>query len=160
MPAVSVFEILPNPSLDIGDLWERVARRLLARVELGESDAETELIDICVGDDVVGSSGDRRVDQELDQALGSERPAFGVAVDERLGVAESLCEGDYGCLAVGGTGELLRVGEDDGQVDGLEDAVAWLAGDRIESRRFDLLMLDLVGDTDEEIRTKPLVLSR
>lgn len=66
MSAVCVFQVLPNPRLNIRNLRERVTRRLLAGVELGEPNAEAKLINVCVRDDIIGSSGNRRVDQELD----------------------------------------------------------------------------------------------
>jgi hypothetical protein len=121
--SIRVLEVLSNPLLDIGDFWERVAGCLLAGVELCEANAEAELVDVGIGDDVVCGGGNRGINQELDQALCGERPALGVAVDERLRVAECLGERHDGGLAIGGACELLGVWQDDGQVHRLEDAI-------------------------------------
>jgi hypothetical protein len=123
MPLIRIPQILPHPRLDVGNLRKRVARRFLARIELGEADAEAELVDVNVRDDVVCGGRDGGVDHECDEALGGEGPALGVAVDEGLRVAEGFCEGYDGGFAVGGAGEFLGVGEDYGEVDGFEDAV-------------------------------------
>jgi hypothetical protein len=124
---VGILEVLSDPSLDIWNLWERVARWLLACVELRETDAKTHLVNISVGDDVVSGDRDRWVDQKLDQTLRCEGPALGVAIDKGLRVAESLGERHYSRLAIGGTRKLLGLGKDDSQVHGLEDTVVALA---------------------------------
>jgi hypothetical protein len=121
--AVSVLEVLADPLPDIGNLGEGVARCLLACVELSEANAEPNLVDVRIGNDVVGSRRDRWVHQELNQALGRQAPALGVPVDKGLRVAERLGEGHDCRLAVGGSRKFLRVGKDDGQVDGFEYAV-------------------------------------
>ena len=123
MSAIRVLEIVSNPALDIHNLGERVTRRLPARIELREADAKADFVDVGVGDDVVGGRRDRRVDEQLDQALCGKCPAFGVSIDKGLGVAKCFGEGDYGRFAIGGTGELLCVGKDDGEVELLEDSM-------------------------------------
>jgi hypothetical protein len=100
---VGILEVLSNPSLNIRNLWEWVARWLLACVKLRETDAETDLVNISVGDDVVPGNRNRRVDQKLDQTLRGECPALGVAVNKGLRVAERLGERYYSCLAIRGT---------------------------------------------------------
>lgn len=126
MPAVGVLKVLTDPRLDVGDLWEGVAGRLLAGVELCEANTEADLVDIGVGDQVVGCGGNGGVDEELQQALCGQTPALGVAVNEGLRLAESLGKRYYGSLAVSRPGKLLSVWQDDCEVDGFEDTVLLL----------------------------------
>lgn len=84
MAGVRIFQILSNPRLDIRDLWEGVTRRLLASIELSKTNAKTGFVNICIRDDIICSSRNRGVDQELDQALRRECPTFGVSIDKRL----------------------------------------------------------------------------
>jgi hypothetical protein len=124
---VGILEILSNPGLDVWDLWEGVTRRLLACVELRETNAEADLVYICVGNDVVSGNRNRWVDQKLDQTLRGKGPTLGIAIDKRLRVSERLGERYDSRLAVGRTRQLLGFGKDDGQVHGFEDTVVALA---------------------------------
>lgn len=60
---IRIFQILSHPSLHIGDFREGITWSLLAGVQLGEADTETELVDIGIGDDVICGGGHRRVNQ-------------------------------------------------------------------------------------------------
>jgi len=60
---IRIFQILSHPGLYIGDFRKRIAWSLLAGVQLGEADTETELVDIGIGDDVICGGGHRRVNQ-------------------------------------------------------------------------------------------------
>jgi hypothetical protein len=120
-PAICLLQILSDPSLDILDLGVRIARRLLASVKLREANTEAHLIDISIRDNVVVRGRNGRVHQQLDQALSRQTPALGVPVNKGLGVGEGLCERHDGGFAVDGTGKLLGVREDDGEVDSFED---------------------------------------
>jgi hypothetical protein len=65
---------------------------------------------------------DGRVNQQLEQRFASECPALLVTVDEGLAIGEGFGERDDGNFAVEGPDEFLGVWEDDGSVDGSEDA--------------------------------------
>ena len=131
VPAVCVFQVLSNPRLDVGDLWEGIARRLLACVELREANAEAHLVDIRIWDQVIGRGRHGWVDKQIEQSLCSQPPPLGVAVNEGLRLAESLGERDNRSLAVGRPGQLLGIRENNCEVDRLEDAVQKLANARI-----------------------------
>lgn len=127
MSAVRVFQVLSNPCLDVGDLWEGITRRLLACVELREANAEAHLISIRIWNQVIGRGRHGRVNKKLEQSLCSQPPPLRVAVDKGLRFAESLGEGDNCSLAVGRPGQFLGVRENDCEVDRLEDAAQGLA---------------------------------
>lgn len=87
MSAIRILQVLPNPGFDISDLWEGVPGRLLACVKLSEADAEADLVNIGIWNQIIGCGRYRRVDEELEQALCGQTPAFGVTVDEGLRLA-------------------------------------------------------------------------
>ena len=87
MPAVCILEVLSDPLLDVGNLWEGVAGCLLACVELSEANTKADLVNIGIWNQIVGCGRYRRVDEELEQALCGQTPAFGVTVDEGLRLA-------------------------------------------------------------------------
>jgi hypothetical protein len=76
---ICLFELLTNPCLDVDDVGKMVDRRLLARVERREADAEAEVVDVLLNDGVVGGCGYRWVDEQLEEGFASERPAFGIS---------------------------------------------------------------------------------
>jgi hypothetical protein len=127
VPAVRVFQVLSNPRLDVGDLWEGIARRLLACVELREANAEAHLVDIGIWDQVIGRGRHGWVNKQLEQSLCSQPPPLRVAVNEGLRLAESLGERDNRSLAVGRPGQLLGIRKNDCEVDWLENAARGLA---------------------------------
>jgi len=79
---VRIFQVLTHPNLHIGNLREGIAWSLLAGVQLGKADTETELVDIGIGNDIIRRGGHRRVYQQLDQALGSKGPTLGISGNE------------------------------------------------------------------------------
>lgn len=126
---VRILQVLPDPLLDITNLWERIAGRLLACVELSEANTETDLVDISVWNQIIGCRWNGWVDKELKQSLCGQTPTLGITVNESLRLAKCLCEGHNGGLAVSGSGKLLSIGQNDCEIDGLEDATRVLAGD-------------------------------
>lgn len=161
IPLIPRPEVLTNPPLDIRNLLERILRGLAARVELGEADAERQVVDILLGHDVVGGGSRGRVDEQLEQRLTCKCPALLVALNKGLAIRERLGERDDSRLAVEGARELLRVGEDDLRIDGAEDAgERWLAEGQICKFRDGLLLLDRVCDADKEIRPESLIVPR
>lgn len=121
MATVRILQILPNPLLDIGDLWEGITRCFLTRVELSETNAEADLINIRVGNQVISRRGDGWVDKKLKQSLGGKAPTLGIAINEGLRFTEGLGERYYSSLAVGRSCKFLCIRQDNCQVDGFED---------------------------------------
>jgi hypothetical protein len=79
MPRIRLFQVLSDPDPDVGDLRERVSGDLLASVELGETDAEAEIVDILIGNDVVDSGRDWRLGEQFQQFVTGKAPPFGIS---------------------------------------------------------------------------------
>ena len=77
---VRFLELLADPALDVNNVGEVVDGRPLACSERREADAEAEIVDVLLDDDVVSCNRDRRVDQELEEGFAGEGPAFGISV--------------------------------------------------------------------------------
>jgi hypothetical protein len=75
-PGIGLLQVLTDPRLDVRDLGERVPRRLARGVELGEADAEADVVDVVVDDGVVGAVGYGRVDEEFEEGLAGQGPAL------------------------------------------------------------------------------------
>lgn len=121
MTAVCVLQILANPTLDVGDLREGIARRLLACVELREANTKADLIHIRIWDQVIGCGRYRWVDEKLKQSRCGQTPTLRVTVNECLRLAKGLGKRNDRGLAIGGPCQLLGVRENDLEIDGLED---------------------------------------
>jgi hypothetical protein len=99
------FQVRTHPGFDIGHLWPVIAGCAFAGAQLGEADAEAQVVDICLGHDVVCDDWHWRVFEEFQQSLAG------------------LGEGYDGELALQGTSELLSGWEDDGEVDWDKDGI-------------------------------------
>jgi hypothetical protein len=130
------FQVRTHPGFDIGHLWPVIAGCAFAGAQLGEADAEAQVVDICLGHDVVCDDWHWRVFEEFQQSLAGLGPSLNVLDGEGLRVCEGLGEGYDGELALQGTSELLSGWEDDGEVDWDKDGI-----------------LNAVGVFDEEIST-------
>lgn len=111
------------------DLWEWIFLRHLDGAELGESDAESHIFYIVLGNHVVPCRWERWEGQEFEKSLACEAPALLVFVGKGLRVGERLGEGDHRGLAVKGPCQLLRFRKDDGEVNGGKDTVRKLEVD-------------------------------
>jgi hypothetical protein len=111
--------VLLNPRGDVDDLGEVVPRERLTRVQRRKRHAETNIINICIRNQLITStaSHDGRVRKQREQDATRVAPALDEALCKRLRVAERLGERDDGGLAVDRPRELLGLTEDEGRVD-------------------------------------------
>ena len=101
VPLIRLLQVLTHPSLDIRNLWVLVLGLLFASVELCETDAESNLVHICIRDGVICSGGDWRIDEKLKKALSRKAPALGIPRQKGFGVCEGLGVGDNCEFTVG-----------------------------------------------------------
>ena len=67
MARIRLFQELPDPTPDVDNFREGVLRDLAACVELRVADAESEIVNVLVWDNVVEGWRDWRVDEELEK---------------------------------------------------------------------------------------------
>ena len=67
MAQIRLFQELPDPVPDVDNFGERVLRDLAACVELRVADAESEIVNVLVWDNVVEGWRDWRVGEKLEK---------------------------------------------------------------------------------------------
>lgn len=129
--------VLFDPSCNIEDLREVVPDERLACVKCGEGHAESNIINVRLGDDFVTTARryGRWIGKKVEQHATCVGPSLLELLSECLRVAHGLRERDHGKLPVDWTCELLRLGQYEGRVDLAED-----------------LLVDLIGLLDEIVR--------
>jgi hypothetical protein len=122
-----------------------------------ETNTEGHVLDVGIGNQII--SGDRQWGklEELQQGHASESPSLqSIGSTKLLRVGEGLGEGDDGSLAVQGPGKLLGFGQNDVEVNLLEESRKELALMRFEKGGY-APCLNLVCDIDEEVGAVALI---
>lgn len=118
MALVGVGQVLADPVGEVVDLGELVpALEFATGYEGGEAEAETNVVDVGLADDLV-SGAERhfgRVGQHLQHGLAGESPALLVPLRERRAVAQRLGERDHRQPPVVGH-QLVRCRQDHAEV--------------------------------------------
>lgn len=119
---VRLLQVRAHPGLEIrAGFGPRVPRLCADGVQRCEAHAERHLFNVHLGDEVILVSNLRRKLKQLQQRVACEAPSLGVPCRKGVRVGKGLGERDDGRLAIQGPSQLLRVLENDVEVDRSEE---------------------------------------